>query len=470
MPRLFGVLSFAFCLFSCAAPGDPMRLAVRLADPALDDAVRQEADRRMVQIAGPGDEGRLAALQFIVQQPAQPPAMRVYALDQLAAADPERLAGLLAECLPDFTGSVLDHACGLAGDLHDQRLVAPLIRSLDRMRPPEEGRPPGPRPEEAALAVLSGKPLPETLASVALHDARLRSRVAALDLLPSAFAPRDPRNWFLELRVPEGDVWLANIRSWTLSFGTPPVGINEHAWVQTLYEPANGGLLAQALAHHRLLADQPDYVAAPRFVQTLALTDEAALRRTRGQLLSDLQARLAPLRHVRREPSSPGAIDDVPETLASCEPLLSRCDLFNLGHLLDALAAPATRAEILRRGLEDRADTTTEHGGVLSLRSAGDLTITVIPPMVTGNDRAYVTSDKALALAPTSLALFHFHFQKADNAELAGPGAGDLQFARAMRVSCVVISSIDDRSFDVDYYNPQGAVVDLGIYAVLTAP
>jgi len=62
------------------------------------------------------------------------------------------------------------------------------------------------------------------------------------------------------------------------------------------------------------------------------------------------------------------------------------------------------------------------------------------------------------------------HFQKAGNAEHAGPGVGDLEFARVTRTSCIVFTSIDDRSFDVDYYNHEGAVVDLGIYRLSSVP
>lgn len=240
---------------------------------------------------------------------------------------------------------------------------------------------------------------------------------------------------------------------------------NEAAWNRALTSPANQNLLAQALAHEKWILGQADYLAAPRFTQTLVLSSESTLRQTRAELLADIAGRLAGLRHVRREPSSPGAIDDVPETLGACAAKLTRCDLLNLQLLLDFLSPPATRTQILRMGAADRADTSSEHGGVVAVAGGGGrLVLREMPPMFGGNDLAYVASDETMALVPTSLALFHLHFATVDSAENAGPGVGDLVFARANRVSCVVFTSLDARSFDADYYNPQGAVVDLGVY------
>jgi hypothetical protein len=187
---------------------------------------------------------------------------------------------------------------------------------------------------------------------------------------------------------------------------------------------------------------------------------------SRAELLAQIQTRLDQLKHIRREPSSPGAPDDVPETLAAAQGRLSQQDLLNIRLLLIGLAKPEATAEVLRLGIEDRNDTTTEHGGILDVDDAGQLNLLVLPPMLALSDREYVASDRAMALAPSHLALFHFHFSRIDSAENAGPGMGDLQFAARTRLTCVVFTSLSDRSFDADYYTPLGAVVDLGIYTM----
>ncbi len=202
----------------------------------------------------------------------------------------------------------------------------------------------------------------------------------------------------------------------------------------------------------------------PQVVDLGAVGDGAGM--SRGDLVGQIQRRLDHLKHVRREPSSPGAVDDVPETLAAVEGKLSQRDLLNIRRLLIGLAKPGAVAEVLRLGIEDRKDTTTEHGGVLDVDEAGRLALTVVPPMFGGNDMEYVASDRAMAMAALHMAMFHFHFSRVDSAEDAGPGVGDLEFAAATHLTCVVFTSLSERSFDVDYYTPEGAVVDLGIYTV----
>jgi hypothetical protein len=203
--------------------------------------------------------------------------------------------------------------------------------------------------------------------------------------------------------------------------------------------------------------------SAPRFYQALATSAESTLHLRRSELLAEIAAHLAALKHVRRVPSSPGAADDSPETLAAAEPKLQRGDLLTITLLLDFLAQRQGRQEVLQMGAADRTDTTSEHGGRITAKD-GQLAFTLMPPMYGGSDTGYVTPDKAMDLVPASIALFHLHFHHLDNAENAGPGGGDLAFAHMNRVSCVVFTSLDAHTFDADYYNPDGAVVDLGVY------
>ncbi|HVT80266.1 MAG TPA: hypothetical protein VHM90_06370, partial [Phycisphaerae bacterium] len=194
-----------------------------------------------------------------------------------------------------------------------------------------------------------------------------------------------------------------------------------------------------------------------------AATDGTEL--SRPELLAQIQSRLAQLKHIRREPSSPGGVDDRSETLADANPRLLRTDLLKIRLLLAALANADAITQILEAGRADRRDPSTEFGGALAIAS-NRLRLTVIPPMFTGNDMEYIASDRAMAAATESLAMFHMHFARADSSEDAGPSAGDLRFAATHDLTCVVFTSLSESSFDVDYYTPGGAVVDLGIYAL----
>jgi hypothetical protein len=48
------------------------------------------------------------------------------------------------------------------------------------------------------------------------------------------------------------------------------------------------------------------------------------------------------------------------------------------------------------------------------------------------------------------------------NAEFAGPGPGDADYAIEQGRACVVFTSIRAGVLDADYYQPGGVVIDLG--------
>jgi hypothetical protein len=79
-------------------------------------------------------------------------------------------------------------------------------------------------------------------------------------------------------------------------------------------------------------------------------------------------------------------------------------------------------------------------------------------------DFEYITGDELLRDTPTGIAQYHFHFQEVHNGARAGPGAGDLEYARTARCNAVVVTSVETRQLDVDFYTPSGAVVDLGVW------
>jgi hypothetical protein len=67
-----------------------------------------------------------------------------------------------------------------------------------------------------------------------------------------------------------------------------------------------------------------------------------------------------------------------------------------------------------------------------------------------------------LATAGTALAFYHFHAQERNNVELAGPAETDVAYATQSRRACVLFTSVGDGSFNVDFYGPDGLVIDLG--------
>jgi len=436
--RVFGqhLLALAWGLAACT-PAPPQASNVQPPPPTLE---------QLLVLPGPSDEARMAAL------------------DQLFASDPPRCIQALATALPQMESwPVLEHACTLAVRLADRRLSGPLTLSLARPATSYGRRQ---RPEALALEHLCGQPLEDALLQVLRAATGNATRTAALDMLRELQPPGTLAKELLAL--PESNPFLDDVR-WAIGhFDYIPQGSNEALWLRQLRQPRYDQTVARAAQAHRRLAGQSDYYFAPRFVHILAhcATNEPALALTRPQLLADLAATLATLKHISREPTYPHAPDDVPDTLAANATRLSRCDLLLLRTLLRYLPDPALRQELYRQGLEDMADKTSEHGGLLQLRpDGGGIVSTIYPPLITGNDLRYVPTMHLYAQAADALAFFHFHFQQSDNQPNAGPGAGDLDSVAHNLYTGVVITAVGPGRFNVDYFNPQGAVVDLGVYA-----
>jgi hypothetical protein len=394
--------------------------------------------------------------------------MRIYAMDSLAEADATRCSRDLQRHLPMWEGETLAHACAMAVELKDTKLIGALTRSLERGI---EGGKVQRRPEWNALEQLGGRPVAETLEVQVEQPGDRATRQAALDLLASIVGEDQLKARLQRDDAP--DAWLADLKWWVGAFGAAPRGDMEMRWVQYLHQPRQAAMVARALERHRQLVGSgsrgegaADYQAAPRFIHTLAYVDDATAGKTRPQLIASLKARLGVRQIINRVPEYPGSLDDVDGALDVQEKKLSRGDLLEIGLLLNAFDDSTVRAQIMRQGLDDLADTTSEHGGLLALEDFEHprLRATLYPSLFSVNNFEYISGEKLLLETANGLAQYHFHFQQMYNEARAGPGVGDLLYARNMRCNCVVITSISPGKMDIDYYTPAGAVVDLGVY------
>ena len=200
----------------------------------------------------------------------------------------------------------------------------------------------------------------------------------------------------------------------------------------------------------------------------LPAIDRADAYRTadRAALLTELRTRLAGRTHYARGDNADEAyVEPRPERLEDHADRLSRADLLVLVMIDDAVGDLAVRAGLFAQARADRADTTSEHGGVLGWVEDGKVLAEPFAPALRRHDRIYYASDDCVVAMHTGLAHYHFHVQEPDNAAWAGPGGGDMQFAQALQANCVVFTSVDADTLNVDAYFPGGIVVDLGCIA-----
>lgn len=184
---------------------------------------------------------------------------------------------------------------------------------------------------------------------------------------------------------------------------------------------------------------------------------------SREQLLTELRDRLKDRRHYDRGDDADGQyIEPRPERLADHAERVSRADLLALLLIDDAVGEPGVRDTLFEQADADRADTTTEYGGVLTWDASGEIVAQAFAPTLRQHDRIYFASDACVTAMHTGLAHYHFHVQQPDNAPWAGPGGGDVKFAELLHANCIVLTSVDVDTLNVDAYFPGGIVVDLG--------
>ena len=140
---------------------------------------------------------------------------------------------------------------------------------------------------------------------------------------------------------------------------------------------------------------------------------------------------------------------------------LSWADMLALEFILDALEDKAFVQEVFRQADADMADTETEHGGVMIYRD-GKLHPIIFPPDLKIHDRKFYSSDALIQRMYTSFFHYHYHVQEYRNTQYAIPGDGDMAFAQRVGPSALVFTFINRNTIDVDYYQPDGLIVDLG--------
>jgi len=446
-----------------AMPGttDPQKLSAVLASPSNLETTRLAAEQSLLNLGPSAKLARDTALCSILINPFDSDTMRTHAADQWPQMSPV-MQFTAAMALPRLKGAVLEHACRAAERIGDKYLLPYLAAAMDS----QEGDPRS-SPAWTAAEKIAGEPAEQLLWEIMIRQSKqgdlAGGRRAALNVLQRIRPTGQLLSEIAALKDP--DAWLATVQWWAANFDSLPTGAQEHAWIATLREPAHAELLQQARQIHALLRNQPDYLAAPRFVALLAATDPATAKTSRENLIAELTTgplALSRWKHIKRPPSSPGAIDDVDNRLTPNLPKLSRADLLTLHFLATSLDSPNFLKQCEKDGLADLADTKTEHGGLLRHTPAG-LELHDYPPIYPAGDTEYVASDALLHDAPLGIALYHFHFQQTRNEDFAGPGTGDMDFAENSRVNCLVITSIDKHQLDFQYYTPAGAVVDLGV-------
>lgn len=436
----------------------------RLADGGVDAGVRRES------------------LKTIAWQTGNPPQVRERAIQRLAEdttpevdADTANMVRLMLPVEPNI--AMVKELGDLAVSRRWTDCTGPLIRSWARVM---GGGQDAERPERAAVIALNpGKPLDrvlfDTFATPATGEGRERERQEKTRGAAWALLSReDPegsrrREWLAGLPATD-DALVSDLRAAASDLRAIPVTASQLAWVQRLRgndtSPAADPKAARAwweqakaaLAGLNSEAAQGLALRHAEPVRWAAQNRPAWLALDRSGLRTELTTRMRGRTYYAR---GGGEAD----RLFNVEAKLAWADLLTLLVLDEALRTPGLVDTLWQQSERDRRDTSTEYGGLLAARSeGGGFVAAVYPPRPTQRfgDTRFVASDDLLRDSARALAHYHFHAQKPDNRDYAGPGPGDSEYAREHGAACIVFTPVGPGRLDATYFHAGGVTVDLG--------
>lgn len=341
------------------------------------------------------------------------------------------------------------------------------------------------RPERSALERLHpGRPITEVVLEQFLRpqvvddvpglDMERRIRADAWDLLARIDADGSARMSLLEGQAVQdpavaSDPLVQDLRAGLADLRAIPFTGEELTWLRMLRAdsgPAGREWYAQvasAISRVDPATQRALHLRHAEPIRWASLHRPEWLAASRESLLAELRDRLKGRRIRERTQGYGDPGMRLPERLDYWEPALTWADVLTILILDEAVRRPNVVAAFRTQIELDRKDTGTEYGGVLAAVEDG-FEATLYPPRAgqRTNDNSFVASDDMVRAADRALAHYHFHVQNWRHAEYAGPSAGDLVYAARSGRNQLVLTGLRRGVVNVDYYQPNGVIIDLG--------
>ncbi len=312
-----------------------------------------------------------------------------------------------------------------------------------------------------AVESITEKPI-EKVALEYLSDGRqLKTRIAALACL---LEQNSRSEVITELTaLPTRDDFIEELQFWARQFGYVPTNIMRYYQCRMQRTNLTGPQLKELRQHVLLLRRREGYAFDVRDSYLLMTAGDERLNIPQTKLNDGIHRRLTELEHTKRQYSYPGAPDDYAEGFIDQCNLLSYTDLTRIELLLKSLRQEKFIERIKMFLQQDFFDTTSETGG-LCFFEQGEIVLNKYEPGRRQGDNQYVESAKMVQEGVLCIARWHCHTDQWRGAELAGPGIDDLRYADWINCPVVVLTRISKKMCNVDYFTPEGVVVDLGNY------
>lgn len=269
----------------------------------------------------------------------------------------------------------------------------------------------------------------------------------------------------------DGGAVLKELRRCREDLGTLPRAGRELVWLGSLLNPAKRenaawwGETKEAVARLKDAQRAGLRLRHAEVVRYASTHYSEWVAADREWLLREIEQRLAGrTRHYRsREPGETGPL--MSERFEDYRDRMSWADALTVLVMDEIVREPGLVASLFSQAEADRADRTTEYGGLLFAGSSpGEARAEVFPPRPSqrAGDHSFVASADMIASGDLAMAHYHFHVQQTANGQYAGPSREDLAYAARFGRTCVVFTSIRANVLNVDVYTPEGIVIDLG--------
>lgn len=481
--RALGWCAISAAALSLAAPGamaaqrgDALALA---SDQEQDAGKRLKALRESIEAMKKGEtDARLwrEAVKKIAWKASNPAKIRIPAIEALVEQDEADSRSMLALMIPrEPQRPVVDLACDYAARRGWGEMTPAIVRSWSRkmISPPEEER-----SERAALIALHpDRPLPDIVfevfaapvpESASEQSLARRARADAWTLLCRIDPERTRTRELLAgaEAANASDPTLLALREAAQQLGAVPATGEQLDWLLELRSAPHAGFLASWRDAVASLTEGQRAGLELRHGAALvwaAKRQPAWLGMSRDALLAEASGRLKGRKTHRRQAETAEGSHPKPETIEGREAALVWGDALAILAATEALADPAVVASLFEQVDTDREDKTTEYGGLIDA-SDGAFVPTLYPPRAAqrAGDGKFIASPEMIEAGAASLFQYHFHARSINEREYAGPSDGDIEYAARFGRHCLVLTSIGAGTLGVDYYQPDGAVVDLG--------
>lgn len=400
----------------------------------------------------------IKALDGLAWSDRQPMALRTVAIDALLEYNAEQFWQAADKRIIEVDSwPVMEYLFAKAVDVNQTKFTGTAIRSYARVsqryRDDE-------RPERDVIQALNpDQSVEQVLAGVFLRPNNIydmRHQVAAWTVL-CRLTDLAFRRELLE-QAPGDTMLVASLQQAACVVDELPLNREGILWLYYLQgEPTWN----DAVQRIETFSEEQREGLALRHLPLLVQMDQQRLAVDEATLRQRVEQRLVSRGHVQRTESR--LLKEPPdESFDAQQERLVWADLLVIDCLLDATQDRALVESWFAQAEEDRGETDTELGGVLAWENE-QLGVVPFEPWMRGNDHKYYSSPALVSRLYTGLVHYHFHAHDHRNAEFAGPGAGDLDFATHLQAGCLVLTFIDEYTLNVDYYQSGGVVVDLGV-------